>query len=50
MIRKIKLVKDSVDTIIPERELKRIKNKDIERESTYRSMLSKIKALMSLKN
>jgi hypothetical protein len=52
MIYKIKLVEDSVDTIIPKKysrkELKNIKNKQTEDESLYTATLSKIKALMSL--
>jgi hypothetical protein len=54
MIRKIRLVKDAVDIIIPKnysrKELKKIKSEEIETDKFQKSLLGKIKALMSLRN
>jgi hypothetical protein len=50
MIHRIRMVKDSRDEIKPnsKTKLKRFKSKQIEDESILKSMLGKIKALMSL--
>ena len=54
MIRKIKLVKNAVDITIPKnysrKELKNIKSEEIEIDKFQKSLLGKIKALMSLRN
>ena len=54
MIRRIKLVKDAVDIAIPKnysrKELKKIKSEQTEKDNFQKSLLGKIKALMSLRN
>ena len=53
MIYKIKLVKDAVDTTIPKnysrKELKKIKSEQTEKDNFQKSLIGKIKALMSLR-
>ena len=54
MIRRLRMVKNSVDTITPKnysrKELKKIKSEQTEKDNFQKSLLGKIKALMSLRN
>ena len=54
MIRRIRMVKNSIDTITQKnysrKELKKIKSEQTEKDNFQKSLLGKIKALMSLRN
>jgi hypothetical protein len=52
MLYKIKMVKYSSDEIEPnsKTKLNKIENKELEKESLYKSTIGKIKAILSLRN